>query len=168
MKPSPDGETRWRVKMRGGTDLLPSMKQKLFTPAYVLDLRGLANCGGFACAGNGVELGADDAHRDRTLAIIRRITRAVRSGEDGASASVAHMGHWRQRFLERLLWYNSRCCGARVGFCLKKTELMSCSARGNFCWATFSAIRRRAAVPGSGSGDCRAEGLRRTPLSEFY
>ncbi len=28
----------------GGTDLLPSMKQKLFTPPYILDLRASANC----------------------------------------------------------------------------------------------------------------------------
>ena len=30
----------------GGTDLLPSMKQKLFTPPYVLDLRGIAELQG--------------------------------------------------------------------------------------------------------------------------
>ncbi len=30
----------------GGTDLLPSMKQKLFTPPYVLDLRGVAELRG--------------------------------------------------------------------------------------------------------------------------
>lgn len=33
-----DGEVKI---VAGGTDLLPSMKQKLFTPPYVLDLRGV-------------------------------------------------------------------------------------------------------------------------------
>ncbi len=32
----------------GGTDLLPSMKQKLFTPPYVLDLRGVGELRGTA------------------------------------------------------------------------------------------------------------------------
>ncbi len=43
----------------GGTDLLPSMKQKLFTPPYVLDLRGVAELRGIASVpGAGVEIGA--------------------------------------------------------------------------------------------------------------
>ena len=27
--------------LAGGTDLIPSMKQKLFTPAYLMDIRGI-------------------------------------------------------------------------------------------------------------------------------
>jgi len=39
----------------GGTDLLPSMKQKLFTPPYVLDLRGVSELRGiYATPGGGV------------------------------------------------------------------------------------------------------------------
>src|SRR5664280_2892360 len=41
----------------GGTDLLPSMKQKLFTPPYVLDLRGVSELRGIRKrAGEGVEI----------------------------------------------------------------------------------------------------------------
>ncbi len=29
--------------LAGGTDLIPSMRQKLFEPQYVLDLRGIAS-----------------------------------------------------------------------------------------------------------------------------
>ena len=43
----------------GGTDLLPSMKQKLFTPPYVLDLRGVGELRGIRkVPGNGLEIGA--------------------------------------------------------------------------------------------------------------
>src|ERR1019366_9327872 len=43
----------------GGTDLLPSMKQKLFTPPYVLDLRGVSELRGIRSgAGGGAEIGA--------------------------------------------------------------------------------------------------------------
>ncbi len=38
-----DGEVKI---VAGGTDLLPSMKQKLFTPPYVLDLRGVSELRG--------------------------------------------------------------------------------------------------------------------------
>src|SRR5665811_1175901 len=49
-----------QVKVVAGvTDLLPSMKQKLFTPPYVLDLRGVGELRGIhSRAGEGVEIGA--------------------------------------------------------------------------------------------------------------
>src|SRR5208283_6026741 len=51
-----DGEVKI---VAGGTDLLPSMKQKLFTPAYVLDLRGISELRGIRnVPGQGVEIGA--------------------------------------------------------------------------------------------------------------
>ena len=53
----------------GGTDLLPSMKQKLFTPAYVLDLRGVRELRGIRnLPGDGVEIGAlTTLSRDRAF-----------------------------------------------------------------------------------------------------
>src|SRR5271165_6047556 len=43
----------------GGTDLLPSMKQKLFTPPFVLDLRGVSELRGIQVEGDGsVGIGA--------------------------------------------------------------------------------------------------------------
>ncbi len=39
-----DGEVKI---IAGGTDLLPSMKQKLFTPPYVIDLGASASCAEF-------------------------------------------------------------------------------------------------------------------------
>ena len=45
--------------LAGGTDLLPSMKQKLFTPDYVMDIRGIDEMQGILVrAGMGVEIGA--------------------------------------------------------------------------------------------------------------
>src|SRR5438445_7432538 len=45
--------------LAGGTDLLPSMKQKLFTPAYVMDIRGIEEIQGIHVRpGAGVEIGA--------------------------------------------------------------------------------------------------------------
>jgi hypothetical protein len=45
--------------LAGGTDLLPSMKQKLFTPAYLMDIRGIDEIRGIHVRpGAGMEIGA--------------------------------------------------------------------------------------------------------------
>ena len=45
--------------LAGGTDLIPSMRQKLFEPEYVLDLRGIAALRGIKPqTDGGVEIGA--------------------------------------------------------------------------------------------------------------
>src|SRR6516165_607326 len=45
--------------LAGGTDLLPSMKQRLFTPAYLMDIRGIGELSGIHVRpGTGVEIGA--------------------------------------------------------------------------------------------------------------
>src|SRR5258706_11272536 len=45
--------------LAGGTDLLPSMRQKLFEPEYVLDIRGIGELRGIReLPGGGLEIGA--------------------------------------------------------------------------------------------------------------
>src|ERR1700688_4411504 len=45
--------------LAGGTDLIPSMRQKLFEPEFVLDLRGIGTLRGIKPhAAGGVEIGA--------------------------------------------------------------------------------------------------------------
>src|SRR5689334_15571072 len=48
----------------GGTDLLPSMRQKLFTPPYLLDIRHIAELKGIRPTEDGVEIGALTSLRD--------------------------------------------------------------------------------------------------------
>ena len=42
----------------GGTDLIPSLRQKLFEPQYVLDIRHIAELKGIRQQGSGIEIGA--------------------------------------------------------------------------------------------------------------
>ncbi|MGA9209790.1 MAG: FAD binding domain-containing protein, partial [Terriglobales bacterium] len=43
----------------GGTDLIPSMKQRLFTPAHMIDIRRIAELRGVrSVPGQGTEIGA--------------------------------------------------------------------------------------------------------------
>ena len=48
--------------LAGGTDLLPSMKQKLFTPGYVMDIRGIEEIQGNIHAASGGRRGDWRAH----------------------------------------------------------------------------------------------------------
>src|SRR3954447_16353667 len=51
--------------LAGGTDLIPSMRQKLFEPEYVLDLRAVAGMKGItAQPDGGVEIGAATTLRE--------------------------------------------------------------------------------------------------------
>ena len=54
--------------LAGGTDLIPSMRQKLFEPEYVLDLRAMSALRGITpVASGGVEIGALTTLRKREL-----------------------------------------------------------------------------------------------------
>jgi 4-hydroxybenzoyl-CoA reductase subunit beta len=167
-----DGEVK---VVAGGTDLLPSMKQKLFTPAFVLDLRGVAELRGIRSSAGGVEIGAlttltgveHSAVISRDYPVLHEAVKTV------ASPVLRNMGTLGGNLCldTRCLWYNqSLSWRTSCGFCLKKDgNLCHVAPGGKFCWAAFSGDTAPALL-------ClRAEmeivgpnGLRRTPLSEFY
>jgi 4-hydroxybenzoyl-CoA reductase subunit beta len=68
----------------GGTDLIPSMRQKLFAPRYVLDIRGIGELQGItSSASAGVSSAVTEASR---LRIRERDARANSHPDDGATA----------------------------------------------------------------------------------
>ena len=160
----------------GGTDLLPSMKQKLFTPPYVLDLRGISELRGIRnLPGNGVEIGAlTTLSAIEHSPLVRKdypvLYDAVRTV---ASPVLRNMGTIGGNLCldTRCLWYNQSLLWRKsCGFCLKKDgDLCHVAPGGKFCWATFSGdtppalLCLGAEIEIAGPG-----GLRRTPLSEFY
>lgn len=160
----------------GGTDLLPSMKQKLFVPSYVLDLRGIGELRGFRkLARNGLEIGAlttlsEIEHSSMVREEYPVLHEAVRTV---ASPVLRNMGTLGGNICldTRCLWYNQSLLWRRsCGFCLKKDgDLCHVAPGGSFCWAAFSGdtppalLCLGAEVEIAGPG-----GARRTPLSEFY
>ena len=160
----------------GGTDLLPSMKQKLFTPSHVLDLRGVSELRGIRNgAGGGVEIGALTPlslveHSPVIRKDYRVLYEAVRTV---ASPVLRNMGTLGGNICldTRCLWYNQSLGWRKsCGFCLKKDgDLCHVAPGGKFCWATFSGdtapalLCLNAEIEIAGS-----DGVRRTPLSEFY
>src|SRR5271165_2333898 len=168
-----NGEVR---VVAGGTDLLPSMKQRLFTPTYVLDLRGIGELRGIRnVPGNGVEIGAlTTLSAIEHSSMIRKdypvLHEAVKTV---ASPVLRNMGTLGGNLCldTRCLWYNQSLLWRKsCGFCLKKDgDLCHVAPGGKFCWATFSGDTPPALLClGAEVEVAGPNGLRRTPLSEFY
>lgn len=160
----------------GGTDLLPSMKQKLFTPPYVLDLRGVSELRGIhGIPGHGVEIGAlTTLSALEHSPIIRKdypvLHQAVKTV---ASPVLRNMGTLGGNICldTRCLWYNQSLLWRKsCGFCLKKDgDLCHVAPGGDFCWATFSGDTPPALLClGAELEIAGPDGVRHTPLSEFY
>ena len=65
----------------GGTDLIPSMKQRLFTPACVIDIRRIGELRGIrVIPGQGIEIGA-----------LTTLTEIERSDFDSLPLSLIHI-----------------------------------------------------------------------------
>jgi len=160
----------------GGTDLLPSMKQKLFTPPYVLDLRGVSELRGIRSApGRGLQIGAlTTLSVIEHSAVIRRdypvLHEAVKTVASPVIRNMATLGG-NICLDTRCLWYNQSLLWRKsCGFCLKKDgDLCHVAPGGSFCWATFSGDTPPALLClGAELEIAGPHGVRHTPLSEFY
>ena len=172
----------------GGTDLLPSMRQKLFEPEYVLDLRGVGELRGIRVQNDGsVTIGALtalSAIEDSTLIaerypVLRAAARTV------ASPLLRNMGTIGGNICldTRCLWYNqSAAWRTSCGFCIKKDgDLCHVAPGGTKCWAAFSGDTPPALLcldaeveiasphPSPKEGERVGHpGVRRVPISELY
>ncbi len=166
-----------RVKVvAGGTDLLPSMKQKLFTPPYLLDLRGVSELRGIRHRdGEGVEIGAMTALSavEHSPLIRKDYPVLYEAVKTVASPVLRNMGTIGGNLCldTRCLWYNQSLLWRKsCGFCLKKDgDLCHVAPGGKFCWAAFSGDTPPALMClGAEIEIAGPAGTRRTPLSEFY
>ncbi|HKN31787.1 MAG TPA: FAD binding domain-containing protein [Terriglobales bacterium] len=162
--------------LAGGTDLIPSMRQKLFEPQYVLDIRHIPELRGIRPQpGNGVEIGALT-----TLNIIEHseflrqhypvLTQAAATV---ASPVLRNMGTIGGNICldTRCLWYNQSLTWRKAcGFCIKKDgDLCHVAPGGMKCWAAFSGDTPPALLCLNGEIEIAGpSGVRRMPLQEFY
>jgi len=129
----------------GGTDLIPSLKQRLFTPAYVLDIRRIAELRGIRnVPGQGTEIGAlttlteieRSDHIRCEYSVLHEAAKTV------ASPILRNMGTLGGNICldTRCLWYNqSLSWRISCGFCLKKDgDLCHVAPGGAKCWAVSS------------------------------
>src|SRR5512142_710992 len=130
----------------GGTDIIPSMKQRLFTPAFAMDIRGIDELHGVrTLPGRGLEIGAlttlsaieDSEFIRRNYPVLREAAETV------ASPVIRNMATIGGNVCldTRCLWYNQSLQWRRsCGFCIKKDgDLCHVAPGGQKCWAAFSA-----------------------------
>jgi len=160
----------------GGTDLIPSMRQKLFEPHYVLDIRHIAGLKGIReQRGTGVEIGALTSlttieHSDL---LRRRYPVLTEAAATVASPLLRNMGTIGGNICldTRCLWYNQSLTWRKgCGFCIKKDgNLCHVAPGGTRCWAAFSGDTPPALLCLNAEIEiASASGLRRLPLRDFY
>src|SRR5437764_870930 len=162
--------------LAGGTDLLPSMKQRLFHPPYVLDIRSLEELRGIAVVpGVGVEIGAltplstieDSEFIRRNYRVLHEAVATV------ASPILRNMGTMGGNICldTRCVWYNQSLQWRRsCGFCIKKDgDLCHVAPGGNRCWAVFSGDTPPALLCLNAEIELVSpSGVRRMALRDFY
>ena len=162
--------------LAGGTDLIPSMRQKLFEPAFVLDLRGIQTMRGIKPSGDGgVEIGALTTLREIERSEFVRRHYAVLSAAAATVASpvLRNMGTIGGNICldTRCLWYNQSLTWRKgCGFCIKKDgDLCHVAPGGTACWAAFSGDTPPALLClGAEIEIASISGSRRVPLTDFY
>jgi 4-hydroxybenzoyl-CoA reductase subunit beta len=160
----------------GGTDLIPSLRQRLFAPRYVLDIRGIAELNGIrVIPGQGVEIGAlttltaieDSEFLRRNYPVLREAAITV------ASPILRNMGTIGGNICldTRCLWYNQSLTWRKsCGFCIKKDgDLCHVAPGGAKCWAAFSGDTPPALLCLEAEIEIAGpRGTRRLPLRDFY
>jgi len=162
--------------LAGGTDLLPSMKQRLFTPAYLMEIRGIEEINGIRQRpGEGIEIGAltplsiiaDSEFIHRNYRVLHEAAATV------ASPILRNMGTLGGNICldTRCVWYNQSLQWRRsCGFCIKKDgDLCHVAPGGKRCWAAFSGDTPPALLCLAAEIEVAGpKGLRRVPLKDFY
>jgi 4-hydroxybenzoyl-CoA reductase subunit beta len=162
--------------LAGGTDLIPSMRQKLFEPEYVLDLRRVAPMRGIRpLADGGIEIGALTTLRaiEHSDTLRRDYSVLTEAAATVASPVLRNMGTLGGNICldTRCLWYNQSLTWRKgCGFCIKKDgDLCHVAPGGTKCWAAFSGDTPPALLCLSAEIEiASAVGLRRIPLQDFY
>ncbi len=159
----------------GGTDLIPSLRQKLFQPEYVLDIRNVAGLRDIRQTERGVEIGALASLTaiEQSAFLRRRYPVLTEAAATVASPLLRNMGTIGGNICldTRCLWYNQSLTWRKgCGFCIKKDgDLCHVAPGGIKCWAAFSGDTPPALLClGVEVEIASASRSRRMPLSEFY
>lgn len=162
--------------LAGGTDLIPSLRQKLFEPPYVLDLSALGSLRGISPQADGaVEIGALTSIRsiERSEFLRQHFPVLTEAAATVASPTLRNMGTIGGNICldTRCLWYNQSLTWRKgCGFCIKKDgDLCHVAPGGTKCWAAFSGDTPPALLCLNAEIEIvSASRTRRIPLRDFY
>jgi 4-hydroxybenzoyl-CoA reductase subunit beta len=169
------GGARATQIVAGGTDLIPSMRQKLFEPQFVLDIRQIAELRGVRQTAQGTEIGALTTLSAIEHSALLRKNYPLLAEAAGTVASpvLRNMGTVGGNICldTRCLWYNQSLTWRKgCGFCIKKDgDLCHVAPGGTKCWAAFSGDTPPALLCLNAVIEiASSSGVRRMPLEEFY
>jgi 4-hydroxybenzoyl-CoA reductase subunit beta len=169
-----EGARATRV-VAGGTDLIPSMRQRLFEPEYVLDIRNVAGLKDIRQTDHGIEIGALASLTaiEQSALLRRRYPVLTQAAATVASPLLRNMGTIGGNICldTRCLWYNQSLTWRKgCGFCIKKDgDLCHVAPGGTKCWAAFSGDTPPALLCLEAEVEiASASRSRRIPLAEFY
>jgi len=162
--------------LAGGTDIIPSMKQRLFEPGFVLDIRAIDDLQKIRVVpGLGMEIGAlttlskleDSEYVRRSYPVLHEAVKTV------ASPLLRNMGTLGGNICldTRCVWYNQSLTWRKsCGFCIKKDgDLCHVAPGGKRCWAAFSGDTPAALLCLNAELEIAGpKGFRRMPLKDFY
>ncbi len=160
----------------GGTDLIPSMKQALFTPRVLLDIKRVRDLDfirfdperGLALGAlTRISILADSPVLEQHFPVLREAARTI------ASPLLRNMGTLGGNLCldTRCLYYNqSSFWRAALGYCIKKDgTICHVAPGGRKCWAVFSGDTAPALLTlGARIQVAGPRGSREVPLAEFY
>ncbi len=159
----------------GGTDLIPSLRQKLFTPRYVLDLSGISELRGISEKRDALVIGALTSLSaiEHSNIIRRDYPVLAEAAATVASPVLRNMGTLGGNICldTRCVWYNQSLSWRKAcSFCIKKDgDLCHVAPGGSKCWAAFSADTPPALLClGADLEIVGPNGARRVALKDFY
>ena len=129
----------------GGTDLIPSLKQRLFEPRYLLDIKSLRELHGIhETPDGGIRIGALTTISEMVYnpVLIHHFTVLQQAAATVAGPGLRNVGTLGGNICldTRCYWYNqSYFWRQSCGFCLKKDGTLCHVAPGSkTCWAVYS------------------------------
>lgn len=160
----------------GGTDLIPSMRQRLFEPQYVLDIRHIAELKGIEPQQDcGISIGALTTLGavEHSTVLQERFSVLSAAAATVASPVIRNMATLGGNICldTRCLWYNQSLTWRKAcGYCIKKDgDLCHVAPGGTKCWAAFSGDTPPALLCLNAEIEIAGpSGLRRIPLADFY
>jgi len=161
--------------LAGGTDLIPSMRQKLFEPEYVLDLRHITELKGIRYGEQATDIGALTplSMIEHSQLLREHYPVLTEAAATVASPVLRNMGTIGGNICldTRCLWYNQSLTWRKgCGFCIKKDgNLCHVAPGGTKCWAVFSGDTPPALLCLNAEIEIAGpSGMRRLPLRDFY
>jgi 4-hydroxybenzoyl-CoA reductase subunit beta len=162
--------------LAGGTDIIPSLKQRLFEPEYLLDLKSLEELRGIREVSDGtVRIGALTTISEivSSSLILKEFPVLQQAAATVAGPGLRNVGTLGGNICldTRCYWYNQSYFWRQAcGFCIKKDGTVCHVAPGSKqCWAVYSGDTSAALLTLDATLRLvSASGQRTIPLADFF